>query len=205
MTKWVGANINEGKTLRVVIAIDDKNILSMLNNRDEQALIEITVKYGTLCRSVARNILENEQDAEECLNDALLQIWNTIPPVQPKNFCAYLIKIIRNNAIDRRKAQNRNKRGKGQHPTSLDELSDFLPTSDNVIGDLEQRELLAAITRFLQSLSKKQRDLFIRRYWGFSSFSELATDFGMSENNVYVTLSHIRKKLQAYLKKEGLL
>ena len=81
----------------MVIAIDDKNILSMLNNRDEQALIEITVKYGTLCRSVARNILENEQDAEECLNDALLQIWNTIPPVQPKNFCAYLIKIIRNN------------------------------------------------------------------------------------------------------------
>lgn len=177
----------------------------MLNNRDEQALIEITVKYGTLCRSVARNILEDEQDAEECLNDALLQIWNTIPPVQPKNFCAYLIKIIRNNAIDRRKAQNRNKRGKGQHPTSLDELSDFLPASDNVIGDLEQRELLAAITRFLQSLSKKQRDLFIRRYWGFSSFSELATDFGMSENNVYVTLSHVRKKLQAYLKKEGLL
>lgn len=188
-----------------MIAIDDKRILLMLNNRDEQALIETTEKYGALCRSVARNILENEQDAEECLNDALLQIWNTIPPAQPKNFCAYLLKIVRNNALDRCKAKNRNKRGKGQNPASLDELSELLPASDNVLCELEQRELLSAITRFLHSLSNKQRALFIRRYWGFSSFSDLATEFGMSENNVHATLSHIRKKLQTYLRKEGLL
>lgn len=70
---------------------------------------------------------------------------------------------------------------------------------------MEQRELLAAITHFLQTLSKKHRDLFIRRYWGFESFSALAEEFGMSENSVQVTLSHIRKKLHTYLRKEGLL
>lgn len=183
----------------------DKRILLMLNNRDEQALTETVDSYGALCRSVARSILGNEEDAEECLNDALLQIWTTIPPKQPDNFCAYLMKIVRNGALDRFKSQNRTKRGKGQQTATLDELAELLPAADNVASEVEQRELLAAITHFLQTLSKKHRDLFIRRYWGFESFSALAEEFGMSENNVQVTLSHIRKKLHTYLRKEGLL
>ena len=177
----------------------------MLNNRDEQALTATAEKYGVLCRSVARDILGNEQDAEECLNDALLQIWNTIPPMQPENYCAYLMKIVRNNALDRYKARNRGKRGSGQQAAALDELAEMLPASENVLSELEQRELIAAITQFLRSLSKKQRDLFIRRYWGFTSFSDLAEEFRMRENNVQSTLSQVRKKLRVYLRKEGLL
>ena len=197
--------IDEGKTREAVIAIDDKKILLMLNNREEQALKATEERYGALCRTVVRDILGNEQDAEECLNDALLQVWNTVPPEQPNNLCAYLMKIVRNFALDRYRAQNRSKRGGGAETAPLDELSELLPSSDNVLSELERRELLAAITRFLQSLPPKKRNLFIRRYWGFTSFSALAEEFGMRENNVQVTLSHIRKKLRAYLRKEGLL
>ena len=197
--------MDEGKTRRAVIAIDDKRILLMLNNRDEQALAVIAEQYGALCRTVARDILGSEQDAEECLNDALLQIWNAIPPAQPENFCAYLMKTVRNHALNRYKAGHRTKRGGGQQAAALDELSELLPSSENVLSELERRELLEAISRFLQSLPVKKRNLFIRRYWGFTSFSDLAAESGMHENNVQVTLSHIRKKLLAYLRKEGLL
>ncbi len=197
--------MDEGKTRRAVIAIDDKRILLMLNNRDEQALAVIAEQYGALCRTVARDILGSEQDAEECLNDALLQIWNAIPPAQPENFCAYLLKTVRNHALNRYKAGHRTKRGSGQQAAALDELSELLPSSENVLSELERRELLEAISRFLQSLPVKKRNLFIRRYWGFTSFSDLAAESGMRENNVQVTLSHIRKKLLAYLRKEGLL
>ncbi len=197
--------MDEGKTRRAVIAIDDKRILLMLNNRDEQALAVIAEQYGALCRTVARDILGSEQDAEECLNDALLQIWNAIPPAQPENFCAYLLKTVRNHALNRYKAGHRTKRGGGQQAAALDELSELLPSSENVLSELERRELLEAISRFLQSLPVKKRNLFIRRYWGFTSFSDLAAESGMRENNVQVTLSHIRKKLLAYLRKEGLL
>lgn len=197
--------MDEGKTRRAVIAIDDKRILLMLNNRDEQALAVIAEQYGALCRTVARDILGSEQDAEECLNDALLQIWNAIPPAQPENFCAYLLKTVRNHALNRYKAGHRTKRGGGQQAAALDELSELLPSSENVLSELERRELLDAISRFLQSLPVKKRNLFIRRYWGFTSFSDLAAESGMRENNVQVTLSHIRKKLLAYLRKEGLL
>ena len=197
--------MDEGKTRRAVIAIDDKRILLMLNNRDEQALAVIAEQYGALCRTVARDILGSEQDAEECLNDALLQIWNAIPPAQPENFCAYLLKTVRNHALNRYKAGHRTKRGGGQQAAALEELSELLPSSENVLSELERRELLEAISRFLQSLPVKKRNLFIRRYWGFTSFSDLAAESGMRENNVQVTLSHIRKKLLAYLRKEGLL
>ena len=177
----------------------------MLHNRDEQALKVTAERYGALCRSVARDILGSEQDAEECLNDALLQIWNAIPPAKPDNFCAYLLKTVRNHALNRYKAGHAQKRGGGQQAAALDELAELLPASDNVLSEVEQRELLEAITRFLQGLPQKKRDLFIRRYWRFSSCSDLAADFGMRENNVQVTLSQLRKKLHAYLRKEGLL
>ena len=112
---------------------------------------------------------------------------------------------VRNHALNRYKAGHRAKRGGGQQAAALEELSELLPSSENVLSELERRELLAAISRFLQSLPAKKRNLFVRRYWGFTSFSDLAAEFGMRENNVQVTLSHIRKKLLAYLRKEGLL
>lgn len=189
----------------MVIAITDRRILLMLHNRDEQALKETVKRYGALCKSVARDILGNDQDAEECMNDALLQVWKTIPPMQPDNFCAYLLKIVRNAALDRYKARQREKRGGGQQHAALEELSELLADTETVQSELERRELLAAITRFLQSLPQKQRDLFVRRYWQFSSYADLAAAFGTSENNVQVILSRLRKKLHTYLRKEGLL
>ena len=188
-----------------VIAVNDRRILLLLNQRNEQALSETVKRYGVLCKSVVRDILGSEQDAEECLNDALLQVWNTIPPMQPDNYCAYLLRIVRNHALNRYKARKTEKRGSGHQSEALDELSELISASDTVQSELEKRELLAAITVFLQELPQKQRDLFVRRYWRFSSYKELASDFGMQENNVQVTLSRIRKKLQSYLKEEGLL
>ena len=124
----------------------------MLNHRDERALKESAELYGALCRSVARSILGSDEDAEECLNDALLQIWNAIPPADPENYCAYLMKTVRNLALNRYKAQHREKRGGGQVSQALDELAEIFPAEENVERELEQRELLNTVTEFLQHL-----------------------------------------------------
>ena len=177
----------------------------MLNNRDEQALTATTAKYGVLCRAVALDILGNEQDTEECLNDALLAVWNAIPPAQPGNYRAYLLKLLRNIALDRYKAKQRNKRGNGQYAEALDELAEILPGTHSTEETVEQREMLEAVTRFLGTLPKVQSDLFVRRYWRFSPYEELARDYGMTVNHVRVTLTRLRKRLQKFLRKEGLL
>lgn len=188
-----------------MIAIDDKRILLMLHNRDEQALKDSVQQYGALCRSVARNILGSDEDAEECLNDALLHVWNAIPPANPGNYCAYLLKAVRNAALDRYKSRRRGKRGGGQISQALDELTEIFPASENVEQELEQRELMRAVTAFLQNLPEKQCSLFICRYWQSAAITDLAKRFGMTENHVKVTLARMRKRLQNYLREEGLL
>jgi len=186
-----------------VSAINDKRILLMLNNRNEQALTETVQRYGALCRSVARNILENDEDAEECLNDALLTVWNAIPPAQPENYCAYLLKLVRNTALDKYRSKQRAKRGNGQVSQALDELSEIFASSENVESELEQRALMEKVTAFLTKLPKNQRDLFICRYWQSESVAQLAEHFDMTETNVKVMLSRLRKRLQEYLREEG--
>ena len=177
----------------------------MFYNRDEQALNESVNLYGALCRSVARSILESNEDAEECMNDALLSVWNAIPPAKPPNYCAYLLKAVRNTALDMYKKRRRVKRGGGQVSQALDELSEIFPASDNVEQELEQRELMTAVTAFLKALPEPQRNLFICRYWQAASIAGLAEQFGMTEGHVKVTLSRLRKKLQKYLGEEELL
>lgn len=177
----------------------------MLHNRNEQALRETEALYGALCRSVARSILESDADAEECLNDALMTVWNAIPPAAPENYCAYLLKIVRNIALNRCKSRLREKRGGGQAAAALDELTEIFPAKDNVETELEQKELMQAVTAFLRQQPQKHRDLFVCRYWQAASVAELAQQFGMTENHVKVTLSRLRKRLKAALQKEGFL
>ncbi len=38
------------------------------------------------CNTIAMNILQNAEDAEECVSDTWLKIWSSIPPNYPKSF-----------------------------------------------------------------------------------------------------------------------
>lgn len=65
--------------------MDDIQILQLYFDRDEKAIQETMEKYGNYCTSIARNILGNNEDAEECVSDAYLNTWNSIPPHKTEN------------------------------------------------------------------------------------------------------------------------
>ena len=197
--------MGEGETRRAVAATEEQSILSLFEQRNEQALSELEQQYGALCRSVARDITGSGEDAEECVSDALLTAWNAIPPAKPKNLCAYLLRLVRNAALDRYRAARRSKRSAAQIAGSLDELAEIIPDGSDVVSETERRELLAAVTAFLQGLPQKQRDLFVQRYWYSMDIAALAQISGMTENHVKVTLSRLRQRLKKQLEKEGLL
>lgn len=90
--------------------MSDAGILKMLNRRDERAIYEMDAEYGPLLKKIIRQIIATPEDAEECLNDTYLHMWNSIPPASPKNLRAYLCKAARNLALDRCKYQSRKKR-----------------------------------------------------------------------------------------------
>lgn len=177
--------------------MDDKQIIRLFFEHSEQAITELSQKYGDLCMKIARNILNDHQDAEECVNDAYLGAWNSIPPQSPDPLRSYICRIVRNRSLKKLRTNSAIKRG-SQFEVSLSELEDCIP--DNSMDEqLSISELSAQINAFLAVLPKDDRLMFVKRYWFSESISELADAFGITENNVSVRLSRIRGKLHQYL------
>ena len=184
--------------------MEDSKIIALFLERSEQAVAELDRKYGAAARSTAVHILNDRLDAEECVNDAYLAVWNSIPPQRPNPLISYLCRIVRNLAVNRYHARTARKRN-GSYDLALDELEECLPSSVNVETELEAKELTEAINRFLAALSREDRILFVRRYWYADSVSELASRTRSSPNRVSVRLFRLRERLRKSLTKEGLL
>ena len=184
--------------------MDDRKIIELFYERSEQAIVELSNKYGSQFQRIADQFLNNRLDAEECVNDAYLAVWNTVPPQNPDPLITYVCRIVRNLAIKRYHANTAEKRG-SRYTIALDEIADALPSRASVEEEADASELSRAINRFLSSLDVKSRVLFVRRYWNADSIEDLAALFGTKKENVSVRLFRIRKKLRKHLTKEGIL
>lgn len=183
--------------------MDDRDILDLYFARDEGAIEATAQKYGAYCSAVARNILDDPQAAEECLNDTWLRCWNAIPPQRPLSLKSFAGRIARNLALTRLRARDAQKRGGGQAELALEELSECVSGSPTPEDALDRQAFQAALDRFLDGLPQLQRDLFLRRYWYLDSVSQLAQRFGMSETRVTTTLHRLRGRLKQHLNQEG--
>ena len=182
--------------------MDDMSIIALFFSRSEQAISELASKYGRLCHQIATNILGSNEDAEECVNDAYLGAWNTIPPQKPNPLQAYICKIVRNIAITRFHANTAAKRNT-HYDIALDELENCLFSPDTPELKLQAKELSHLLDRFLSKLDTRSRVMFVRRYWYADSITDLAEKLHMRPNNVSVQLSRIRNKLRKFLIQEG--
>ena len=178
--------------------MEDNEILALLLARDEQGLKELEQKYGSRLKHLAAGILP-EEDAEECLNDTFLAVWNSIPPRQPEYLFAYTAKICRNLALNRVEWNQAAKRNAVVVELSA-ELEQCIPDTS---ATMEQQELGELISSFLKQLPLDKRQLFIRRYWYGESIKELAAAFGCRESKVKSILFRLRNQLWKELKKEG--
>lgn len=185
------------------VFLHDNEIIRLFFKRDEKAIFEAGEKYGKYCLSVADNLLHCSEDSEECLNSALLVLWNSIPPKSPDNLKLFFAKIIRNIALEKFRSKNAKKRGSGEKEELFDELSEFIPSGENVEDEVISRELEESIKCFAKKLPEKERNIFIRRYFFFETPDQIAKKYGFSENGVCVVLHRVRKKLRSYLEKEG--
>ena len=180
----------------------DNEIIEKLFNRDEKALNLLKEHYHCFYESIIREVLDNEADVQECVNDLLFSIWNSIPPDRPNHLSAYIAKFARRIGISRFRYNTRKKRDAG-YAVSLSELEEVLPSLSG--GDeMDDGQLSALISDFLRTLDTESRVLFIRRYVYFESIASLSQRFGISENNLSVKLYRIRNKLKTVLEKGGI-
>ena len=183
--------------------MEDQQIVELYWARAEQAIQESEQKYGAFCRAISRNILEREEDAEECVNDTWLRAWNAMPPHRPTLLSAFLGKITRNLAFDRFSYLRAEKRGGGELPAVLEELGECVSDTGDLEQAVDERELARAIDDFLAALPAAKRDVFIRRYWYTEPISAIGRRYGMRDGAVSMTLSRLRRKLRVHLQERG--
>lgn len=181
----------------------DEKIIELFFQRNEEAITETHKKYGSYCFKIANSILNNREDSEECLNDTWMKTWNSIPPTRPGYFNLYLAKIIRNLSFNKYKAMHAGKRGHGEIAFILDELEECIAGQSDVEALYLAEELKTTINKFARSLSERDCNVFVRRYFYAESIKEIARRYGLSENNVGIILNRSRNKLKEQLKKEG--
>ncbi len=181
---------------------EDSRIVELFLERDQNAIAHTERKYKPLCFRIAFNILGSREDSDECVNDALLGAWNSIPPNRPQNLKAFICKIARNISLTRLKHNTRQKRNTDLE-CSLDELAEILP-DERLSPDSSDEDIGAAIDAFLDTLDKTTREVFLRKYWFFDKVSDITERFGFSESKINNILYRTRNKLRDYLKKEGI-
>lgn len=184
--------------------MQDEQIVALFLERSEAAVTQAQIKYKNLCTMIAGRILSDNRDAEECVNDAFLRVWNSIPPEKPRSLGAYLGRITRNLALDRYSYNHADKRN-SDLLDAFEELEASLPSSSpDAERTLLQQEFREFINRFLCTQSRTNRIYFIRRYWYGESVKEIATSCHVSEEKVKSSLFRTRNRLRHALEKEGI-
>lgn len=180
----------------------DSGIVQAFLRRDERAITAASMRYGRQCVSIAQRILQNREDSEQCVNDALLKVWESVPPNTPTELLPYLARIVKNLALNRLRSDNAEKRGSNMAAV-FEELENFVSDSGSAEARFEESELQKEFNTFLGTLKPLHRKMFILRYWFCCDLSEIASRLRVSEGTAAVTLTRIRKKFKDHLRKRG--
>ena len=183
--------------------MDDKRIVDLYFNRNQDAIAQTDQKYGRYCYCIAYNILTSKEDAEESVSDTYMTAWSAIPPRRPSVLATFLGKITRHISIDRWRARSASKRGGGEVTLALEELNDCIAGMQNVEMDYERKEIVKAYVTFLDALPTTERRVFLCRYWYVESIETIADKFGFSQSKVKTMLHRTRAKLRKQLAEEG--
>lgn len=183
----------------------DQQIIALFQARDEYAVSALSQKYRKTCMQIANRHLHSAEDAEECVNDVMLKLWQSIPPAEPESLEAFVVTVTQRTAINMAARLQAKKRGGGRTAESLEEIGETVPARETVEDTIRHRMLKAAVERFLRSLSDDAQTIFVEHYHNGSKPREIAKKFGLTGIHVRKSLMQTRRKLKRFLTEEGLL
>ena len=181
--------------------MEEQQIVALFEQRSPEAVKAALGNYGKLLRQLCGNILCDDRDAEECINDTMLALWDAIPPAKPNNFKSFVCRIARNLSLKRLESLSRQKRS-AEVLLSLEELAEVL-SDENIADKVSDEDIGKLISDFLRSEKEEVRNVFIRKYYFFDSVYAIAKRYSFTESKVKNMLLRTRKKLKEYLIKEG--
>ena len=183
--------------------MEDKEIVELFLMRSENALREVSEKYGAYLKKTAYTIVGNDRDAEECVNDTYLSAWNSIPPHKPEVLLTYLCKLCRNHALMRLRYNRSERRGGGKAIKALDEIAETVPGETDDAGEVEA--IKRSVRDFVYSLQSDEKNVFLQRYFRFYDIKTISKNTGFTQSKVKMMLKRSRDKLKVKLEREGLM
>ena len=184
--------------------MEDEKIIDLYWARCEDAVKETSQKYGKYCYGISYNILHSREDAQECVNDTYVKAWESIPPHRPNSLSAFLGKITRNLSLNLYEKNRADKRGSGQVPFVLEELSECIPSGNTVESAVDSNQLTELLNKFLSETKTENRTVFVLRYWYMYSVKEIAERQGSTQSRIKMILLRTRKSLKSFLEKEDM-
>lgn len=182
----------------------DEAIVDLYLQKDQQAITASSAKYGSKLRQISFNIVQNNSDAEECENDTYLSAWNSIPPNSPKTFLfSFLAKVIRNLSIN---VYNKN-HTQSRYANIVEltkEMEECIPSPTDEACKIADSEFTESINKFLKTLAKEERDIFVHRYWYSEPIKSVSEKFHISESKTKSMLMRTRQKLKNHFESEVL-
>lgn len=183
----------------------DENIIALFQAREENAIQAVSSQYGALCLRTAKKYLRSQEDAEECVSDVMMKLWQQIPPEKPNNLEAFIVTLTKRTALDAVRRQQAKKRGSEHTAVSLDAIGDTLTAVETVESTVGEKLLTKAVVAFLDTLSEDDQTIFTERWHNNTPPREIAKKFDISGLHVRKSLMNTRRKLKQYLEKEDLL
>lgn len=183
--------------------LSDAQIVELYRQRDEYAIAATDAKYKKHLMAVARNIVHDLLDCEECLNDTYIGAWNAIPPASPTSLRAFLTTIMRRIAVNRYYNNQKASHIPSEMTVALSEIEAFTDDGTSMDAELDAMHLGQAISRYLRTLDARQRYIFMSRYYTANTVDSIAHSLRVSRSTVNKQLALMRKGLKQALESEG--
>lgn len=181
--------------------MNDSQILAMIAARQQDGIGQLSEKYGAYAHAVALRFVGSSQDAEECVNDALLDVWNAKNIKEIRSLKAFVATCVRRRAVDLLRRANAEKRSQNLC-VLLSELSEVCD-AHTTESRYEAKALGARLDAFVRALKQPDRNIFLLRYFYGMEIVEIAKRQHMSRSAVDNRLSRCRKKLSAHLEEHN--
>jgi RNA polymerase sigma-70 factor (ECF subfamily) len=158
--------------MKISSEIEDARIARDFSERRPEALAAAYHAYSQLLYSIARNVLGNDEDAEDCVHDALTRVWRRgfSYRIERGTLKSYLSVCVRNEAISRRRSDTRH---------SQIERDAFLDTPQTYEIELEDHAQSASLHQALAALPEEQRQVIELSYFRNLTQTQISDRLGV--------------------------
>lgn len=177
---------------------DDDRLVDLALNGDARAFELLMEKHESKMYAVALRMCKNREDAQDCLQDAMLRIYKALPTFKGQSsFSTWAYRITMNTCLDdlRRK--------KVRQASSLDQMLEvgWAPVDDNNTAErhLENSELKRNLSKAIQTLPEEMRAAVVLRDVQGFSYEEIANMLSTNVGTVKSRISRGREKLREIL------